>query len=38
MPSASPRTVENHRLRIMRKLGVSTRAELVAYALDEGLV
>ena len=34
----SPRTVENHRLRAMRKLGVSSRAELVAHAFDEGLV
>ena len=34
----SPRTVENHRLRIMRKIGASSRAELVTYALEEGLV
>jgi DNA-binding NarL/FixJ family response regulator len=33
----SPRTVENHRLRIMRKIGASTRAELVSYAIHEGL-
>jgi DNA-binding NarL/FixJ family response regulator len=34
----SPRTVENHRLRIMRKVGASNRADLVSYALEEGLV
>ena len=34
----SPRTVENHRLRIMRKIGASSRAELVTYALEQGLV
>lgn len=34
----SPRTVETHRARIHRKLGLSTRAELVAYALRRGLL
>ena len=34
----SPRTIETHRARIHRKLGVATRAELVAYALEHGLV
>lgn len=34
----SPRTVETHRARIHRKLGVTTRAELVAYALRRGLL
>ena len=34
----SPRTVETHRARIHRKLGVATRAELVAYALRRGLL
>jgi two-component system response regulator NreC len=34
----SPRTIETHRARIHRKLKVSTRAELVAYALEHGLV
>ena len=34
----SPRTVENDRLRAMRKLGLGTRAELVSYALDQGLL
>jgi two-component system response regulator NreC len=34
----SPRTVETHRARIYRKLGLATRAELVAYALRRGLL
>jgi two-component system, NarL family, response regulator NreC len=34
----SPRTVETHRARILRKLGLTTRAELVAYALRRGLL
>jgi two-component system response regulator NreC len=34
----SPRTVETHRARIQRKLGTTTRAELVAYALGRGLL
>lgn len=34
----SPRTVETHRARIHRKLGLTTRAELVAYALRRGLL
>lgn len=34
----SPRTVETHRARINRKLGVSKRAELVRYALRRGLM
>jgi two-component system, NarL family, response regulator NreC len=34
----SPRTVETHRARLMRKLGVTTRAELVTYALRRGLI
>lgn len=33
----SVRTVETHRARIQQKLGRSTRAELVRYALDHGL-
>jgi two-component system response regulator NreC len=32
------RTVESHRARIQGKLGRSTRAELVRYALDHGLL
>jgi two-component system, NarL family, response regulator NreC len=34
----SVRTVETHRARIQQKLGLSTRAELVGYALRRGLV
>jgi two-component system, NarL family, response regulator NreC len=34
----SVRTVETHRANIQRKTGLSTRAELVAYALERGLV
>ena len=34
----SVRTVETHRSHIQQKLRLSTRAELVAYALDRGLI
>ena len=34
----SVRTVETHRAHIQQKLGVSTRAELVRYALDNELI
>jgi two-component system response regulator NreC len=34
----STRTIETHRAHIQRKTGCSTRAELVRYALDRGLV
>jgi two-component system response regulator NreC len=34
----SVRTVESHRAHIQQKTGRSTRAELVRYALDQGLV
>ncbi|HLW96716.1 MAG TPA: response regulator transcription factor [Solirubrobacteraceae bacterium] len=34
----SPRTVETHRARIHKKLGLSTRAELVRYSLARGLL
>jgi two-component system response regulator NreC len=34
----SVRTAETHRAHIMQKLGLSTRAELVRYALDHDLV
>jgi len=34
----SVRTVESHRARIQQKTGLATRAELVRYALDHGLV
>lgn len=33
----SPRTVESYRARVQQKTGRTTRAELVRYALDEGL-
>jgi two-component system response regulator NreC len=34
----SVRTVETHRSHIQQKIGVTTRAELVRYALDRGLI
>jgi two-component system response regulator NreC len=34
----SVRTIETHRAHIQQKLGVSTRAELVRYALDNDLI
>jgi two-component system response regulator NreC len=34
----SPRTVDTHRARIMQKLNLHTRAELVLYALANGLI
>ncbi len=34
----SVRTAETHRAHIMQKLRLSTRAELVAYAIDQGLL
>ena len=34
----SVRTVETHRAHIMQKLRISTRAELVRYALSAGLM
>lgn len=34
----SPRTVESHRAEIMKKLGFDTRADLVRFALDRGLI
>jgi two-component system, NarL family, response regulator NreC len=34
----SPRTIETHRAHICRKLGLSTRAELVRYALQRRLI
>lgn len=34
----SPRTIETHRARIHRKLGLGTRAELVHYALQHDLM
>jgi two-component system response regulator NreC len=34
----SPRTVENHRANLMRKLGLQNPSELVRYALRRGLI
>lgn len=34
----SVRTVETHRANLQRKTGLTTRAELIAYALENGLV
>ena len=34
----SVRTVETHRANIQRKTGLTTRAELIAYAIENGLV
>jgi two-component system, NarL family, response regulator NreC len=34
----SRRTIETHRAHVQRKTGRTTRAELVRYALDNGLV
>jgi two-component system, NarL family, response regulator NreC len=34
----SVRTAETHRAHIMRKLGLQTRAELVRYALEQGML
>lgn len=34
----SPRTVENHRSRLMRKLGLATHSDLVRHALRHGLI
>jgi two-component system response regulator NreC len=34
----SVRTVESHRAHIQQKVRLTTRAELVRYALDHGLV
>ena len=34
----SVRTVETHRSHIQQKLRISSRAELVAYAIDRGLI
>ena len=36
--SVSVRTIETHRARIQRRLGLSGRAELVRWALDNGLL
>jgi two-component system response regulator NreC len=36
--SLSPRTVENHRANMMRKLGINNQTELVRYAIKKGVV
>ena len=36
--SLSQRTVETHRANLMRKLGLHTQAEVVAYAISLGIV
>lgn len=36
--SLSPRTVENHRANMMRKLGVNNQTEVVRYAIKRGIV
>jgi two-component system response regulator NreC len=36
--SLSPRTIETHRARIHRKLGVNKRSELVSYALQHDML
>jgi DNA-binding NarL/FixJ family response regulator len=36
--SISPRTVETHRYRVMRKLGLRTQTDLVRYAMQRGLL
>jgi DNA-binding NarL/FixJ family response regulator len=36
--SISPKTVDNHRTRLMAKLGVRSRTELLSYALRHGLL
>jgi two-component system response regulator NreC len=34
----STRTIETHRARVQARLGVSSRAELVRWAMDHGLL
>ena len=36
--SISERTVETHRANLINKLGIRTRADLVQFAIDSGLV
>jgi len=36
--SLSPRTVENHRSSMMRKLGLRTQTDLVRYAIRKGII
>ena len=34
----SPRTVENHRAHLMRKLGLENQSQLIRYAVRHGLI
>jgi two-component system response regulator NreC len=36
--SISPRTAEAHRAQIMRKLGLASQADLIRYAIREGIL
>jgi len=36
--SVSPRTVENHRANLMRKLGLRTQTDLLRYCLRRGIL
>jgi DNA-binding NarL/FixJ family response regulator len=36
--SRSPKTIDGHQERIMRKLGIATRSELMRFAIREGIV
>lgn len=36
--SISPRTVETHRTRLMRKLNLRTQADLIRYAIRRGIL
>jgi two-component system response regulator NreC len=36
--SISPRTVENHRAHLMRKLGLKTQTDLLRYCLRRGIL
>jgi len=36
--SLSPRTIENHRVNMMRKLGLHNQTELVRYAIKRGII
>jgi two-component system response regulator NreC len=34
----SPRTVETHRINMLRKLGLRTQTDIIRYALQRGLI
>ncbi len=36
--SVSPRTIETHRINLMRKLGIRTQTDLIRYALKRGII